>query len=107
VTLKAGSSQRNANVPTNRIISIHRIGGEECKVGSSVGRAITGIVTGGLSEVARAGTKALTPKIPPRPKIPERSAIDNKASILNERKRKGRRSTILTGSRGIQTETLG
>jgi hypothetical protein len=69
--------------------------------GGTIGRVVTGVVTGGLSEVAKAGVKAITPKVPQVAGIPNRA--DKKVRDAgdeqrrNDRKRRGRASTILTG----------
>lgn len=75
--------------------------------GGTVGRVVTGIATGGLSEVARQGVKAVTPKIPGIPPVPTASKDNGGLTKKSDearrkaRKRKGRQSTILTGSSSI------
>jgi hypothetical protein len=70
-------------------------------MGSTAKRVGTAIATGGFSEVAKAGVKALTPEIPAPPGVPtntDGAAADK--SRKDRRKRKGRASTIL--SKGIK-----
>lgn len=79
-------------------------------------RVALGVVTLGASEVfrvaAKEGKKLITPKIPgvaALPKIPtteDPSVAAAKEKLrLSEKKRKGRRASVLTSSRGVEKET--
>ena len=72
------------------------------------GRVITGVVTGGTSEVVRAGIKEgkklITPDIPPPAAIPGVPTVKDplvaaakKKLRQSEKRRRGRRAAILTG----------
>lgn len=84
-----------------------------------VARIVTGVLTGGLSEAARAVGKGLTPKVPqiPQPQPPqppeeaEGGTGSTPAEIAERTRREGRRrsraSTILTRPQGLLDSSQG
>lgn len=84
----------------------------------TVGRVVTGVLTGGTSELLRAGAESLVPKIPTPPPVPkapdkarERDPQLNKALSASRRRgglggRGSTKRTLLTGSTGISDDDL-
>ncbi len=82
---------------------------------SGIGRAVAAVFTGGFSEAARAGKNALSPKIPkvcgvggPPGREDPAIALAKERLRLQEKRRRGRRASILTGPSGVaQSSELG
>lgn len=81
-----------------------------------VARIVTGVLTGGWSEAARAVGKGLTPKVPqiPQPQPPEEAeggTGSTPAEIAERTRREGRRrsraSTVLTRPHGLLDSSQG